>query len=84
MCPLAEKVKMFTKSNRDIRFSSVANGEDNDNNCSEYQFSKCETKLKKYKVTNSDAYPSGECVINDESNRVNNSNNSAHSHAYFL
>lgn len=84
MCPLAEEVKMFTKSNRDIRFSSVANGEDNDNNGSEYQFSKCETKLKKYKVTYSDANSSGECVINETSNRVNNSNSSAPSHGYFL
>lgn len=75
---------MFTKSNRDIRFSSVANGEDNDNKCSEYQFSKCETKLKKYKVTCSDVCPSDECAINDERNQVNNSNNSAYSNGYFL
>lgn len=53
---LQEKVKMFIKTNRDLRFSSVANGEDNDNDSSEYQFSKCETKLKKYKVTNRDEH----------------------------
>lgn len=51
---LREKVKMFIKTNRDLRFSSVANGEDNDNDSSEYRFSKCETKLKKYKATNRD------------------------------
>lgn len=78
---LVEEVKMFTKSNRDIRFSSVANGEDNDNDSSEYQFSKCETKLKKYKVKTSDECPSAERVINDASNRVNNR---VKSHGYFL
>lgn len=53
---LREKVKMFIKTNRDLRFSSVANGEDNDNDSSEYRFSKCETKLKKYKVKNRDEH----------------------------
>lgn len=81
---LLQVVKMFTKTNRDIRFSSVANGEDNDNDSSssEYRFSKCETKLKRYKVTNPDEHPSViQGMVDARSIQLNKS---ADSNGYYL